>query len=311
MIGGVRIFTTSPITLSGEPGGVLLVGQLPVDKPLVADGLVAVSDGDVRRVETALEQFVSLVAVDRRVTHSVSSPMPYVGFGCSSAAALHELDGLRVDRPCVTGSQQGQGGAGLLEPPTLEGLQDRLDGVMLLAEAINQRTGLGEYLQLLRVFERAFRLGPFDLTGPLATFLASGCQGFAEPEVSTWTQVRGAAAHADRREEFVLTADVAPFVPRMREAAYDVLLNKSEWRSRSATRREQWKAASGSADAAGGIFVTQGSAATLAFQFRDGHAQYPLLLSGPAEGALPLAAWLEGGVDGGKLRICGDWRPQS
>lgn len=85
----------------------------------------------------------------------------------------------------------------------------------------------------MRVFKRAFRLGPFDLIDPLAEFLAPGHVGYTHEEVRRWIELRQPATHADRRPYFVLERDVQPVVERMIQAAYDVLFNKKIWQDKS------------------------------------------------------------------------------
>jgi hypothetical protein len=171
-----------------------------------------------------------------------------------------------------------------------------------LAEALNNQAPIGRYLQLMRLFERAFATGPHELTQPLATLLGPCGQGFELAEVQQWTSARGPAAHADRREEFFLSADLHGFMLRMLQAGYDVLLNKADWRSKSSERRQAWRLNSGSNDASSGIFITKGAGASLVFQVLDGFAGYPLMLAGAVDAVLPPGVWLNGGANGGTLR---------
>ncbi len=62
-------------------------------------------------------------------------------------------------------------------------LFDRLDGVALLAEALNSPAPLGRYLQLMRLFERAFRRGPGRLTDPLVELLQPSLFNIEDAEV--------------------------------------------------------------------------------------------------------------------------------
>lgn len=172
-------------------------------------------------------------------------------------------------------------------------VHDRIDGVSLLTEALNAGSPLGQYGQLMRLFERAFHCGPGAVEGKLSTFLAGATHHNVESnEIHDWVNARGPAIHADRREEFLLDSDVRPLLARMFEAGYDVLLNKTHCRSTSVERRDAWKPASGSADRHSGIFVTQGADASITAQLLDPFAAYPLVLAGPFDSVLPRAAWL-------------------
>jgi hypothetical protein len=306
-VGGANIRTTSVVTIDGKPAGVVTLASVPTETPVPERGSITIPSDSRREAESALEAIAALLAIDRRATHVLSSPMPFVGFVSDDDPAA-DLDGLKVDARATRGIAEGIGEVGLMQGTHLAALRDRLDGVSLLGEALNQRTGLGEYLQLMRLFERAFRLGPFALARPLASFLETGQHRHSGAEVAQWADARGAAAHADRRDMFLLTSDVRPFISRMREAAYDVLLNKAAWRSPAPDRRSQWRAGSGSSDPIGGIFVTQGKEANLRLQIFDGFAAYPLVLTGAFDDVLPEAAWLTTDEDSqAVLRISGRW----
>lgn len=183
-------------------------------------------------------------------------------------------------------------------------LAERLDGVALLTEALNHRNALGRYHELVRLFERAFHLGPYGLFASLVPFLTDSAapHGFTEQEIHVWINARPEATHADRRPTYVLEADVRPWIARMLEAAFDVLLNKADWRQPTTTRRNRWRPAAGSSDPNAGMFLTQGREASLEFQILDGFKAYPLMLAGPVESILPAGVWLDGDADGGKLK---------
>jgi hypothetical protein len=163
--------------------------------------------------------------------------------------------------------------------------------------------------QRLAILEqyRAFKLGPGRLTGPLAALLKASQFGIDYDEVRSWTAARGLSAHADRREEFYLDADVRPIVDRMLQAGYDVLLNKKTWRDRSSDRRGTWQADAGTQGIGHNIFMSQGKSANLTFQMLDGFASYPFIPAGPFDAFLPRAAWLVGDADSGRLEIRGSW----
>jgi hypothetical protein len=306
-IDGAYVQTTRLISIDDKPAGVIVVATVALPDWDLPEGKVTVPITERKQCERALEAVAHLLSVDRLTSHFVSSVQPYLGFDCDDESLLASAEGRSVEIDLIRPVVGGNSGTAMLETVEPAVLSDRLDGVALLAEALNQRTGLGEYLQLIRLFERAFRLAPFGLTEPLASFLASGAHGFSLDEVSQWTDARPSAVHADRREEFLLTADVRPFVSRMREAGYDVLLNKADWRSKSPTRRDAWRPASGSTTPDGGVFITQGRDASIAAQFFDGCSAYPLMLAGPCEVVLPRAAWVCQGQLGAQLRVRGEW----
>jgi hypothetical protein len=88
----------------------------------------------------------------------------------------------------------------------------------------------------------------------------------------------------------------------MLEAAYDVLLNKRDWRSPTSERRNLWEPVAGSSEPENATFLTQGKAAWVTLQLLDGFDAYPLVLAGPFESLLPPGVWLKGDADGGVLQ---------
>ena len=120
-------------------------------------------------------------------------------------------------------------------------LADRRDGIGLMAEALAHTHAMGRFHDLMRVFERAFALGPWDLVEPLAKFRRGSRLGYSKPEVSNWSELRGPATHADRRSLVLTEPDLRRPVMRMEQAAYDVLLNKATWPDRSTRRRNRWR----------------------------------------------------------------------
>ncbi len=284
------------VSQNGDPLGTVVIAMVPLVQPPDDAPTPLAIDTDARKqAEEMLELVTRLQALESRTTHSIASPTPCVGLWCPDEKALAALDGRSVEVEVYAPSPQGVGRTGVLprDGGRFELAQDRTDGVSLLTEALNAGSSLGQYGELMRLFERAFHCGPGTVEARLTAFLAGATHhGFEENEIHEWVSARGPAIHADRREEFLLDSDVRPFLGRMFEAGYDVLLNKSHWRSSSTERRDSWKPASGSAGRHSCIFVTQGADATLTAQLLDPFAAYPLVLAGPFDAVLPRAAWL-------------------
>jgi hypothetical protein len=160
-------------------------------------------------------------------------------------------------------------------------LLDRLDGLELCAEAQAQSSATGKFREFVRLFERAFNeRSKKSLIGPLSDFLAPNGQGFTESEVKNWIEmIRHPLTHAAQRGRYLVEADAFPFIQRVEQAAYDVLLNKAEWRKRSVTRRGLWTPEAGTADPTSGIFLTKGKGATIQFQPFDALGGFPADLS--------------------------------
>ena len=174
---------------------------------------------------------------------------------------------------------------------------DRSDGAALLAEALAHDHPTGKFHELIRLFERAFARPAKLLVEPLQTFL-NPSYGYTEEELARWfEQLRDPATHADARADVVFEKDVRPVIARMEQAAFDVLLNKAQWRDPASDRKDIWNPATGTNDAANSIFLTKGKDAQLSFQLTDQFGAYPLDL---AAGLAPLPeGWFAEGIIGG------------
>ena len=301
------MYSTRPVRIDGKAAGTVFVAEVPISVPVDAREPLVIPEEPRRKAEATLETVARMLAIDRQISHALSSPMPFVGFVSSDTSDMAHLEGLSVTHKVLSASQGAIINLNIfseLDPHVLSG---RLDGVALLSEALNSDAPLGRYMQLIRLFERAFKLGPGNLSGPLIELLRPSPFGIDASEVNSWTNARGLSAHADRREEFYLDADVRPIVDRMLQAGYEVLLNKKTWRDPSAERRDIWSPNAGARGLGPDIFVSQGKGAALTFRMLDGFESYPLVLGGPFDAVLPRAAWLEGDANGGQLHIKGSW----
>jgi hypothetical protein len=149
----------------------------------------------------------------------------------------------------------------------------------LLAEALAHDHPTGMFHELLRVFERAFRLTSSKLVAPLGEFLDGADMGYSRAEVERWlTVLRHPATHADRRAEFVLESDIRPVIPRMMQAAYDVLFNKVIWRTPSIKRRALWHPSTGTTGDSFGIYLTRGEPLHMEVELLDEVGSYPMSL---------------------------------
>ncbi len=221
---------------------VLVDAAVPLEyRPkLTRDHRVVVPDDRRRRCELAIEAIADLVSIAERCSRSIASPFPWVAFEATcpvtsewlaDAVGIHELD-LIVEMPSASSRVD-------LTPEIIDGLRDRSDGTVLLAEALAHGHPTAQFQDLFRVFERAFTLLPGLLSAPLHDFLHER-YGYTEQEIENWKELRDAAAHADVRQRFVVEADVRPVLARVKQAAYDVLFNKECWRNRTSVRRELW-----------------------------------------------------------------------
>jgi hypothetical protein len=215
-----------------------------------------------------------------------------------SAAERAELDQARAIRYNVRSTTSAQ--VPKMAPELLTALKDRLDGLQSLATFITQSQPLGRFREAMRFFELAFARPYNKVDKKLSQFLASGPFGYTREEVANWLGKRDLATHGDLMTPNVWDADVAMFDDRIQQAVYDILFNKSDWRSPSRERRQAWDPLAGTIDNDGTPFLTQGvGGIELSFRIFDGFGAYPHDLSAnvnkpPAEWWCPFLSDLTG-----------------
>lgn len=221
----------------------LLVGEQELDTSLSisAEGIVSVPTDLRIAAEKVLEHFAHIISIREGSRWELRSPalcialIPKTSEESESLASAIEVES----------SMESLGGVKAKINLTAESLSaalaDRYDGAALLSEALSHERASAQFREYLRVFERAFTLTSTALVAPLSEFLIGANQGYSEAEVRKWlVEVRHPATHADVRDEFFLDADVRPIIFRVQQAAYDVLMNKVNWRDASPTRRNAW-----------------------------------------------------------------------
>lgn len=278
--GGLQIFVVASTDLSERP-------------EVSEDGLVIVPEEPLKLTEALIETTANLVAISERCKRSIASPMPSVAFLPEDRETREWLDSTEGILRNRSGGVVSTSGPSIDMDTTLQLSSDRSDGVALLAEALAHEHPTGMFHELMRLFERAFRLGPYKLVQPLAEFLA-GAEGmnYTLSEVERWIiALRHPATHADRRPSFVLESDVRPVVPRMIQAAYDVLFNKEVWRTPATKRRDLWRPTSGTSGESFDVYLVQGNPTRLELQSFDEVGSYPLNLDVGLRIPLPPEFW--------------------
>lgn len=276
----VRVHSMPHPPIPAIPGTVfILAANLEVSSKLPMRGTeILIPDQMRHKLESAIEYMADILSVTHQSSRSVSSILPYIAIDpldeearewVTSGTAIHVQSEGTPDRT--------QYDCGLDDVVPL--LTDRLDGAALLAEALCQEHSTGRLHEFMRVFERAFAqsAGTVCRSGSLLGFLQSMNCGYDATEIHRWLELRDLATHADRKPDYAVEADTRKVVNRMEQAAYDVLFNKSEWRSPTSTRRNGLKPIYGSLKANGmNMFKTQAASIKASFALFDGFSSYPL-----------------------------------
>lgn len=243
------------------------------------DGYVVIPDAARRRGTSAIEVVSNLLSLHHGCSRRLSSPSPYLAFEPETKDERKWLEeSLGVLGGLAGQTQQSSGQSIPLTDDTFRALEDRWDGVALLADGRATDRLVSRFVYFLRLIERAFRLPAPLVVAPLLGFLDSRF-GYTREELTHWMgQLRGSATHADRRNDLLVDAQVVPYLHRAEQAAWDVLMNKAVWRDPSPDRRAAWEPTSGLASPAGELVAMVGSTLSLQMSLFDRWREFPLEL---------------------------------
>ena len=282
--GNVNVVCTRT-TLRGKPSDRrIAIAEMELASGVLidADGYILVPQEPRRACENAIESLANTIAVFNRCARQISSATPWVAL-CdlqdAERSTLNASKGFRGPQGTVAAHST----LDLTDPKLVGALADRISGVALLAEALATKHSVARYRELIRFLEHAFARPLNQLEKKLSQFLVSGDLGYTRPEVQDWVAPRHGAIHGDQQqpEDLVMERDVRRFLPRMEQAAYDVLFNKAVWHNASQTRRKTLRhyAATTSTDTSA-IRLTQGHDFAMHAQVLDPFDAYPLNLEG-------------------------------
>ena len=287
-----------------------LCGSIVLSKELeiTSENKVIIPGEKRKEIEKAIEIAVNLFAVASGSSRTLSSTSPYIALcheNDEEKNKLEILNGIDLEPIAIPGATFNFN----LDDDQISLLQDRTDGVALLAEALSHSHPTGKFHEFLRLFERGFSKTSSGLVKPLSKFLSGNNQGYSKEEILNWVvTLRHPTTHADIRDFFILEAGIRPVINRMEQAAYDVLFNKKEWRNSSPIRREVWSPVSGTSSDKMDVFIMKGKTQSLKFQSLDSFSSYPLDLSGSGNirEYLPKNCWFKSMNEtrvGGKLTL--------
>jgi len=262
----------------------LMVATVKLDcSPIIDDsGLIIVPEEKRKLLESHIEMIANLISISEKTSRKISSPMPSIAFVIESKGEeewLKAAKGVYYQDPVFISTESD---LSLNLDEFVNHLGDRIDGISLLAEAINNRHMTGRFREFIRLFERAFTKSSTKLIEPLYKFLSQSGLGYEKEEIEDWLiKIRHPATHADEKEFFVTEPDVFPVIGRVEQAAYDVLMNKRDWRSTSFSRRNIWRAPCGSKNRQGDYqYLTRGYAYSNKLLILDEFGVFPSALDG-------------------------------
>jgi hypothetical protein len=253
-------------------------------------GLLVLPEGPRTNAEVAIERAADLLAVTSRASRQVFSGIPTVALipeNADDERILHAAQGLQTHAPhslqtlCTELDAKAVAGS----------LNDRWDGVKLMAEAYSHNRMSARYREFVRLFELAFARDFTQMDKKLVQTL-SPAMGYSQNEVRAWQGLRHPFMHADGKKtsEIALESDARRVIQRMEQAAIDILLNKATWGMWSADRRETSTPEAITVDADGTGLVRQGGAPQVEFLLLDEFRAFPMML-GLQHTGLPQTWW--------------------
>jgi len=251
---------------------VIIFAEVKLDVlPHIENDILIVPEQPRKSAERAIEHLTNLVSVSEMCKKSISSSTPCVAFIPENEKERKYLEKSKgysselkkVVRFRYSTSQE-----------TIENnFEDRLDGYALLSEALSNQTAIGKFHEYMRLFERAFTLSSTKLIIPLSDFLKSS--GYTKDEINDWIyKYRHPATHADKKD-FILESDIRPIIPRIEQAAYEILFNKIKWRDPSTTKHSILEQDGGSKNGKE-FFVKMKKEPAIDIQLLDHYEIYPV-----------------------------------
>jgi hypothetical protein len=254
--------------------------ELPKMPLKTKDGIICVPEQERKKTEHVIEMVSNFISIIEKCSRSISSPSPCLAFIPSNEKELEWLDdssGIFSNRNSISGAySEIEFGETILAV-----LLDRMDGAALMAEALASSHSGNKYREFIRLFECAFQQSSTQVERKLSQFLAGSELGYTREEIKIWLSYRHGAMHADGKKtnEIVLESDVKAYIPRMQQAAYDVLFNKKTWGNSSRERADNLPHIVATSNDENDLVITQGSTPTFHVQMFDDFQVYPMDLN--------------------------------
>ncbi|MDD5393843.1 MAG: hypothetical protein PHE17_12560 [Thiothrix sp.] len=230
----------------------------------------------IHLAEQYIEKEANLLSVITKSSKELFSPIPYILFAYETPSELewlNETSGYEIHgTPTITEYFSVRECQNIHQ----DLLNDRLNGVILLSEALCHKNYMGRYRDYMRFFELAFNRKISQLDHKLYQFL----QGFNEAnytkeEIKEWITHRNPSSHADRGS-FAIERMVRPYTQRIEQAAYDVLYNKKDWHNPSKERRNIYFPSFFSISESGKTAARPGTELTLTAHSDDHFSSYKI-----------------------------------
>jgi hypothetical protein len=279
---GSVILSTNTLNVPPVEGKLRLLvsAEIPIAFPEIdQEGFISLPIGEREQCEQALQLVADLISICGKCERFISSASP-----CWALVAENPDEKTRLELSRGIKNNRKMMPSFTLQIPKnneiIYKLQDRIDGITILAESYSHNREAGKYREYIRLFEVAFTIPFTNLEKKLKDFLPRE-MGYTRQEIKHWIEFRHPIIHADGRktDRLVFDVDVRWVTQRMEQAAIDVLFNKSEWHSISITRRQIYIPSAFTSTNDGGGIIRQGSTPVIKFQVIDEFGIFPVDLN--------------------------------
>lgn len=271
-----------PTTKDGAPDDRILIiasVDLPQAPTLNEESQLIIPEDERRRCELAIETTANLLSVIGRTGRRLASAMPSFALSDLTEEDRNKLsNAVSLDsgyKASMVAAEPGD----IRDSPIPKLIGDRIAGLALMAEVESNQHPVGRFRALLRFFELAFSRPTSQIDKKLYQFLDGSKLGYSREEVKSWLALRHGAMHGDMKkaQELIMESDVMILLPRMEQAAYDVLYNKEEWHSPSHIRRKGYNQTVATTDSdAKDLRVTKGKEASISAHVFDPFGAFPI-----------------------------------
>ena len=237
----------------------------------VESSTIKIHDDIINKVNKNIEDVINLISLSQNTGNNISSPRPSIFLeseNLDDTAILRKVKKLSFDKMINIARQNIEHTFDL--GFCLNNFNDRLDGVKIYSEANSTKSSSGKFREYIRLFEKGFKSSNSGLIKPLADFLSGYTKlNYDKSEIENWINMRNKSVHANCKDGFLIERDIISLIPRLEQAAIDILFNKSNWGDRSINRRNLFKFKKGIKDSKNTLFAQPSSNENLSFMYFD------------------------------------------
>ncbi len=284
------------VSINGKESNILITEKKGIEYLIEKDNItISISNNIIKEIEEVAEEFINFISLSKNTGRKISASKPSI--------FLEPENNLDIMNLSIARNMKFENISNIASARTdfkfdldfcKENLQDRIDGVQILAEANSTNHLSGKFHEYIRFFERAFKRENSGLTEPLSKFLSSNKNlGYSKKEIEKWINDRNRSVHANDKSGYLIERDVIKFIDRIEQASYDILFNKLEWGNKSIRRRNLFKFREGTDSDMNNLFIPPSTTSNIMMSFLDETKSYPQNISFEVYKSIPKNWWYQ------------------